>query len=99
MDSVVSQYAAAVVGLSQSLHVPLVDVHAGFLARYGTNPTVFTGMADYLHPNDIGHRYVADLLEPVLVSAVPEPSGLFLLAIGLIAVWRRRNIRAATSSN
>ena len=58
---VLARYNAAVRRLSAELGVPLVDVHADFVA-VGAESLLLDGM----HPNDAGHERIAELLVPVL---------------------------------
>ncbi len=56
-----ARYNDSVRTLAKELAVPLVDVHAAFSAK---NPDKL--LLDGMHPNDEGHRIIAEMLVPVL---------------------------------
>ena len=58
---VLARYNQSVRTLARELHVPLVDVHAAFT---GKEPDKL--LLDGMHPNDAGHRLIAELLVPVI---------------------------------
>jgi lysophospholipase L1-like esterase len=58
---VLARYNNVVRHLATELKVPLVDVHAAFMAK-GPDGLLLDGM----HPNDDGHATVAELLVPVV---------------------------------
>jgi lysophospholipase L1-like esterase len=60
-------YNAALRPLSKELNVPLVDVHAAypdFAQKHRT--TVGEMLLDGMHPGDLGHQLVAELLVPAI---------------------------------
>ena len=62
-------YNEALRQLALELNRPLVDVHAaypGFAAKNNTN--VKDLVPDGMHPNDLGHQLVAELLTPVVIQ-------------------------------
>ena len=63
------EYAQAVRELAEKQKVPLVDVYAAYTA-YGKveKQSVNDLLLDGMHPNDKGHRIVADLLIPEIVK-------------------------------
>jgi lysophospholipase L1-like esterase len=53
--------------LADELHVPLVDVRAAYPAFAAKHRTTVDGMLlDGMHPNDLGHQLVAELLTPAI---------------------------------
>lgn len=60
---VLARYNEAVRRIAKDLAVPLVDVHDAFTAK---NPDKL--LLDGMHPNDEGHRIVAELLLPVILE-------------------------------
>jgi len=58
---ILTSYCVAVRKLAAELSVPLVDVHEAFLSR-GPDRLLLDGM----HPNDLGHQLIAELLAPVI---------------------------------
>lgn len=65
------RYNEAMRKLAAELNVPLVDVHAaypGFAAKNKT--TVEAMLPDGMHPGDLGHQLVAELLVPAIRDAV-----------------------------
>ena len=56
-----SRYNETVRRIAKELAVPLVDVHDAFVAK-GPDKLLLDGM----HPNDEGHRLIAELLVPVI---------------------------------
>jgi lysophospholipase L1-like esterase len=56
-----SPYAASVRLLAKREKLPLIDVYAAF-QEYGTRHSMDDLLLDGMHPNDKGHRLVADLL-------------------------------------
>jgi len=68
---VLAGYNEALRKLAQELNVPLVDVrtaYPGFAAKHKT--TIDGLLLDGLHPNDLGHQLVGELLVPVIRDAV-----------------------------
>jgi lysophospholipase L1-like esterase len=62
---VLSRYNETVRRLAKELDVPLVDVHGAFTARNADKL-----LLDGMHPNDEGHRIIAELLLPVIREQV-----------------------------
>ncbi len=62
---VLSHYNEIVRRLAKELAVPLVDVHHAFTAK-----NVDKLLLDGMHPNDEGHRIIAELLLPVIREQV-----------------------------
>jgi len=63
-------YNEALGKLAKELQVPLVDVRAaypGFAVKHGT--TIDGLLSDGMHPNDLGHQLVSELLLPVVREA------------------------------
>jgi lysophospholipase L1-like esterase len=61
--------------LAKELNVPLVDVHAAYADFAAKKKTFITDMLpDGMHPGDLGHELVAELLLPVIRAAVRQPS-------------------------
>ncbi len=58
-----ARYNEAIRTLAKELNVPLVDVHEAMAAK---NPDGL--LLDGMHPNDAGHKIVAELLVPVIRS-------------------------------
>jgi len=66
-----TNYNAALRKLATELKVPLVDVHAAYPAFAAKNKTTVEAMlTDGMHPGDLGHQLVAELLVPVIRDAV-----------------------------
>jgi lysophospholipase L1-like esterase len=64
-------YNDAVRALAKELNVPLVDVHAAYPAFAAKKKTFITNMlTDGMHPGDLGHELVAELLLPAIRAAV-----------------------------
>ena len=62
-------YNDALRALAKELNVPLVDVHAAYPAFAAKKKTFITDMLpDGMHPGDLGHELVAELLLPVIRS-------------------------------
>jgi lysophospholipase L1-like esterase len=63
------EYAQAVRELAEELKVPLVDVYTAY-STYGKveKQSVNDLLLDGMHPNDKGHRIVADLLIPEILK-------------------------------
>jgi lysophospholipase L1-like esterase len=63
------EYAQAVRQLAEKQKIPLIDVYAAYSA-YGKidKQSVNDLLLDGMHPNDKGHRIVADLLIPEIVK-------------------------------
>ena len=62
-------YNEALRALAKELNVPLVDVHAAYPAFAAKKKTFITDMLpDGMHPGDLGHELVAELLLPVIRS-------------------------------
>ncbi|MDZ4402444.1 exo-alpha-sialidase [Prosthecobacter sp.] len=65
------RYNEALRKLATELKVPLVDVHAAYPAFAAQNKTTIEEMvADGMHPGDLGHQLVAELLVPAIRDAV-----------------------------
>ena len=62
---VLSRYNEVVRRLAKELAVPLVDVHDTFTAKNADKL-----LLDGMHPNDEGHRIIAELLLPVIRDQV-----------------------------
>lgn len=58
---VLSRYNEAVRRIAKELTVPLVEIHDAFTAK---NPDKL--LLDGMHPNDEGHRIIAELLLPII---------------------------------
>ncbi len=66
-----TNYNAALRKLASELKVPLVDVHAAYPAFAAKNKTTVEAMlTDGMHPGDLGHQLVAELLVPAIRDAV-----------------------------
>ena len=66
-----TKYNEALRKLATELKLPLVDVHAVYPAFAAKNKTTIEEMLlDGMHPGDIGHQLVAELLVPVIRDAV-----------------------------
>jgi lysophospholipase L1-like esterase len=66
-----TNYNAALRKLATELKVPLVDVHAAYPAFAAKNKaTVEAMLTDGMHPGDLGHQLVAELLVPAIRDAV-----------------------------
>ena len=64
-------YNEAIRKLATELKVPLVDVHAAYPAFAAKNKTTIEEMLlDGMHPGDLGHQLVAELLMPMIRDAV-----------------------------
>ena len=66
-----TRYNDAIRKLAVELKLPLVDVHAAypdFAAKHRT--TIDAMLLDGMHPGDLGHQLVAELLVPVIRDAV-----------------------------
>ncbi|MFN0076149.1 MAG: exo-alpha-sialidase [Prosthecobacter sp.] len=64
-------YNEALRKLATELNVPLVDVHAAYPGFASKNKTTIEEMVpDGMHPGDLGHQLVAELLVPVIRDAV-----------------------------
>jgi lysophospholipase L1-like esterase len=60
-------YNAALREFAKELNVPLVDVHAAYAAFAAKNNTTIDAMlTDGMHPGELGHRLVAELLVPAI---------------------------------
>ncbi len=61
------QYNAALKELAKEMNVPLIDVHAAYPAYAAQNNTTIDAMlSDGMHPGELGHRLVAELLMPAI---------------------------------
>jgi lysophospholipase L1-like esterase len=70
---VLKDYAEAVRKLAREERVPLVDVYAAFEAHgKQEGQSVDELLTDGMHPNDKGHRLVADLLHPAIAEALKD---------------------------
>jgi sialidase-1 len=66
-----ASYNEALRKLAAEMKVPLVDIHAAYPAFAAKNKTTLDGLLlDGMHPNDLGHQLVAELLVPVIRDAV-----------------------------
>lgn len=66
-----ARYNDVVRKLAQELNVPLVDVRAAYPAFAADHHlTIDQLLIDGMHPNDLGHELVADLLVPVVREAL-----------------------------
>lgn len=64
-------YNQAVRALAKELGLPLVDVHAAYPAYAVKKQTTVAAMlSDGIHPGDLGHELVAELLVPVIRSVL-----------------------------
>jgi lysophospholipase L1-like esterase len=64
-------YNAALRKLATELKVPLVDVHSNYPAFAAKHKTTIDAMlTDGMHPGELGHQLVAELLVPVIRDAV-----------------------------
>ncbi|MFM2166063.1 MAG: hypothetical protein RIS79_434 [Verrucomicrobiota bacterium] len=64
-------YNDALRALAKELNVPLVDVHAAYPAFAAKKKTYITAMlTDGMHPGDLGHELVAELLLPAIRAQV-----------------------------
>jgi len=64
-------YNEALRELAQELEVPLVDVRASYPAFAAQKGTTVDGLLlDGMHPNDLGHELVAEMLVPVIRNVV-----------------------------
>jgi lysophospholipase L1-like esterase len=64
-------YNDALRALAKELNVPLVDVHAAYLGFAAKKKTFITDMLpDGMHPGDLGHELVAELLVPAIRSVL-----------------------------
>jgi lysophospholipase L1-like esterase len=62
-------YNEALRKLANELKVPLVDIRAAYPAYAAKNKTSVDGLLlDGVHPNDLGHKLVAELLAPAIVT-------------------------------
>ena len=77
------EYAQAVRQLAEKQKIPLVDVYAAF-ENYGKmkNKNVNDLLLDGMHPNDKGHRIVADLLINEIVNLNNGPGKKDILKEG-----------------
>ncbi len=65
------RYNAALRTLATELKVPLVDVHTAYPAFAEKHKTTIDAMlTDGMHPGDLGHQLVAELLVPAIRDAV-----------------------------
>lgn len=64
-------YNEALRALAKELKLPLVDVHAAYPAFATKKKTTITDMlTDGMHPGDLGHELVAELLVPAIRSVL-----------------------------
>jgi lysophospholipase L1-like esterase len=64
-------YNDALRKLAEELQMPLVDIRAAYPAYAARNKTTVDGLLlDGVHPNDLGHRLVAQLLVPAIVTSL-----------------------------
>ncbi len=65
------KYNDAVRKLAVELRVPLVDVHGAYAQFAAQHQTTIDGLLlDGMHPNDLGHQLVSELLVPAIREAV-----------------------------
>lgn len=68
---VLAGYNAALRKLALELNVPLVDVRAAYPDFAAKHKTTIDGLLpDGMHPNDLGHQLVSELLVPAIRDAV-----------------------------
>jgi lysophospholipase L1-like esterase len=66
-----TRYNDALRKLATELKVPLVDVHTAYPAFAAKHKTTIDAMlTDGMHPGDLGHQLVAELLVPAIRDAV-----------------------------
>jgi lysophospholipase L1-like esterase len=66
-----TRYNDALRKLAGEMKVSLVDVHAAYPAFAAKNKTTIDAMlTDGMHPGDLGHQLVAELLVPAIRDAV-----------------------------
>jgi lysophospholipase L1-like esterase len=66
-----TRYNDALRKLATELKVPLVDVHTAYPAFAAKHKTTIDAMlTDGMHPGDLGHQHVAELLVPAIREAV-----------------------------
>jgi len=66
-----TRYNDALRKLATELKVPLVDVHTAYPAFAAKHKTTIDAMlTDGMHPGDLGHQHVAELLVPAIRDAV-----------------------------
>jgi lysophospholipase L1-like esterase len=66
-----TRYNEALRKLAGEMKVSLVDVHAAYPTFAAKNKTTIDGMlTDGMHPGDLGHQLVAELLVPSIRDAV-----------------------------
>ncbi|HND52168.1 MAG TPA: GDSL-type esterase/lipase family protein, partial [Pirellulaceae bacterium] len=64
-------YNEALRALAKELNVPVVDVHAAYPAYAARhNTTIAEMLPDGMHPGDLGHQLIAELLVPVIRDAL-----------------------------
>jgi lysophospholipase L1-like esterase len=65
------EYNQAVRVLASELKVPLVDVHAAYASFAEEHKTTIDAMlVDGMHPGDLGHQLVAELLVPTIRASL-----------------------------
>ena len=65
------RYNEALRQLAAELRLPLLDVHAAYPSYAAKHQTTIDGMLlDGMHPGDLGHQLVAELLVPAIRDAV-----------------------------
>ncbi len=86
---VLTDYAQAVREVAALQNVLLIDVYSACIEYdQAAGQSVDDLLLDGVHPNEAGHRMVADMLE---AQIVPEPATLsFLGTAGVLAGWRKR---------
>lgn len=66
-----AEYNEALRKLAAELHLPLVDVRAAYPAFAMKHRTTIDGLLlDGMHPNDLGHQLVSELLVPAIRDSV-----------------------------
>jgi lysophospholipase L1-like esterase len=88
-----NSYASAMGNLALSNSIPFVDVVGPVLQYRIATGNPYAATIDYIHPNAIGHRMEADLLEAVFATtAVPEPGSWVLMGLGFFSLAFRRKL-------
>jgi lysophospholipase L1-like esterase len=78
-----NQYATAMGSVAAANGIPFVDMVGPVLQYRIATGNPYAATIDYIHPNAIGHRMEADLLEQLFTTVpAPEPSSALLLGIG-----------------
>ena len=70
-EEAIKAYNEALRALAKELNVPVVDVHAAYPAYAARhNTTVAEMLPDGMHPGELGHQLIAELLVPVIRDAL-----------------------------